>query len=304
MTPSLVDALEEETEIQAQPLPLDRIVPWRRVWAVAALAAAPVLFLSGRRGSQRRVANRARARLAEPPAVHDALGRAGEPHGRPGGERADRRGVARAAQSRRRALYPAAQGSRTPPGRPPRSTVPDRGPASKREVKLEKVEKPLDYRVAAGPASSPTYRIEVRYPLALKSFDVALKPPAYTGVEPSTVKGGDLRVIEGTDATFQITFDSPPAEASLVMTDPSVRSRKDKTPPAPRVIPLKSDGTTYTAGLNLTKGLVYQIEARTADGRATAQEHVTRSRSSKIARRAWRSSSPTRRWRSIRSPRS
>ena len=35
MTPSLVGALEEETEIQAQPLPLDRIVPWRRVWAVA-----------------------------------------------------------------------------------------------------------------------------------------------------------------------------------------------------------------------------------------------------------------------------
>ena len=70
--------------------------------------------------------------------------------------------------------------------------------------------------------------IGVRYPLALKSFDVALKPPAYTGVEPSTVKGGDLRVIEGTDATFQITFDSPPAEASLVVTDPSVRSKKDK----------------------------------------------------------------------------
>ena len=80
----------------------------------------------------------------------------------------------------------------------------DRGPASKREAKLEKVEGPLDYRVAAGPASSPTYRIGVRYPLAIKSFDVALVPPAYTGIEPSTVKGGDLRVIEGTDATFQI----------------------------------------------------------------------------------------------------
>ena len=35
VTPSLVGALEEETEIQAQPLPLDRVVPWRRVWAVA-----------------------------------------------------------------------------------------------------------------------------------------------------------------------------------------------------------------------------------------------------------------------------
>ena len=97
---------------------------------------------------------------------------------------------------------------------------------------------------------------------------MALKPPAYTDIEPSTVKGGDLRVIEGTDATFRIAFDSPPAEASLVMTDPSVRSRKDKAAPAPQVIPLKSDGTAYTAGLKLTKGLVFQIDARTADGRA------------------------------------
>jgi hypothetical protein len=147
--------------------------------------------------------------------------------------------------------------------------APDRGPASKREIKLAKIEKPLAYRVSAGPVSSPTYRIGVRYPLALKSFDVALRPPSYTGVKPSTLKAGDLRVIEGTEATFQITFDSAPAKASLVMTDPSVRSRKDKAAPAPQVIPLKSNGTTYTAVLNLTQGLVYRIEARTAEGRAT-----------------------------------
>ena len=140
---------------------------------------------------------------------------------------------------------------------------------SKREAKLEKVEKPLDFRVAAGRASSPTYRVEVRYPLALEAFNVALQPPAYTGIKPSTVKGGDLRVIEGTDATFHVTFDSAPAEASLVMTDPSVRSRNDKTPPAPLVIPLKPSGATFSAGLKLTKGLDYQIQARTADGRAT-----------------------------------
>lgn len=31
--PSLVDALERETQIKVQPLALDRIVPWRRIWA-------------------------------------------------------------------------------------------------------------------------------------------------------------------------------------------------------------------------------------------------------------------------------
>ncbi len=150
--------------------------------------------------------------------------------------------------------------------------APDRGPSSRRDAKLEKIEHPLDYRVVAGPASSPTYEIAVRYPLAIESFDVSLVPPAYTKVKPTTVKGGDLRVIEGTDATFRIKFDSIPAEAALVMTDPSVRARKDKPAPAPEVVPLKSDGTAYTAGLHLTKGLLFQIEAKTADGRAVREK--------------------------------
>ena len=45
VTPSLVGALEEETEIRAQPLPLDRLVPWWRVGALAAMAAVPALVL-------------------------------------------------------------------------------------------------------------------------------------------------------------------------------------------------------------------------------------------------------------------
>ena len=97
---------------------------------------------------------------------------------------------------------------------------------------------------------------------------MALEPPAYTGVEPSTVKGGDLRVIEGTDATFRIAFDSPPAEASLVMTDPVRPLEEGQDGSRAAGHPARSpSGTTYTAGLKLTKGLVYQIEARTADGR-------------------------------------
>ena len=144
--------------------------------------------------------------------------------------------------------------------------VPAGDSAPKREYKLEKVQEPTEYWVVAGPASSPTYRVGVRYPLKIKSFDVALKPPAYTGVAPSTVKGGNFRVIEGTSADFQIKFDSPPAEASLIVTDPAVRSNKDNPAPS-RVIPLSSDGAQFTAELNVTKAVVYQIEARMSDGR-------------------------------------
>ena len=164
-------------------------------------------------------------------------------------------------------LYTRPEGQTDAPWRATAMTTADQAPASKRRVKLEKVEAPLVYRVVAGPATSPTYRIDVRYPLALKAFDVDLTPPAYTGIRPSTVKGGDLRVIERTEVMFRIAFDAPPADASLVLTEPSAGSKKNKKAPAPQVIPLKAEGTSYSAGLKLSKGLVYRIEASTRDGR-------------------------------------
>ena len=266
VTPSLVDALEEETEVRAQPLPLERVVPWRRVWAIGAVATAFTLglLIAAAVNPEVRIAL-ARAFLSRRPYTTLAVS--------PGNitvEQGDNVALNVQLMGRLKrdvVLY-------TRPAAQPDSAwnaaaldIAEKGSASQRESKLEKVKEPLDYRVVAGPASSPIYRIGVRYPLALKSFDVALKPPAYTGVAPSTVKGGDLRVIEGTGATFEITFDSPPAEASLVVADPSVRSKKDKTP-ASKVIPLKANGTKYTTEINLTKSLAYQIEAKTSDGRA------------------------------------
>ena len=85
VTPSLVDALEEETEIQAQPLPLDRVVPWRRVWARRGDGGgARARPLDRRGGAIPSGGSRAARSLAEPPAVYDARGRAGESHGRAG----------------------------------------------------------------------------------------------------------------------------------------------------------------------------------------------------------------------------
>ncbi len=265
VTPSLVAALEEETEIQARPLPLDRIVPWGRVWVVRALAAAPalVLLIGAGLNPEWRIAL-ARAFLSSRPYTTLSV----EP-GNLTVEQGNSVPIAVELKGRLKrdvVLYTRAAAQPHAPWKATALGVPDQGPSSKRHSKLEKLKEPMEYRVEAGPASSPTYRIGVRYPLALKSFDVALKPPAYTGVAPSTVKGGDLRVIEGTGATFQMTFDAPTVEATLVVTDLSVRSKKDKTSPK-QVISLKPDGATYTTELNLTKGLVYQIEAKSADGR-------------------------------------
>jgi hypothetical protein len=136
-----------------------------------------------------------------------------------------------------------------------------------RVAKIAKVTEPLAYRVVAGRDASPTYRVDVRYPLAVTSFEVGLTPPAYTRVAPSTVKGGDLNAIEGTFATFRLAFDAPPVEASLVLIDPTARARKGEPEPKPVVLPLKAVGNTYATSLTLAKGGYYRVEAWTADGR-------------------------------------
>ena len=51
-----------------------------------------------------------------------------------------------------------------------------------------------------------------------------------------------------------------------MLTDPSV-PEKEKETLAPQVIPLKDEGSAFTAEVALTKGLVYRIEAKTTDGR-------------------------------------
>ena len=86
-------------------------------------------------------------------------------------------------------------------------------------------------------------------------------------------------------------------------TDPSDAARRGKAAPPPRVIPLQRRRTTLTAELTLTKGWIYRIEARTADGRVLPKNRyridVREDRAPRVA-----STSPTRRWRSTRSPRS
>src|SRR5262249_20238637 len=83
---------------------------------------------------------------------------------------------------------------------------PASGPAARRTATLEKIRKPLLYRVVADAAASRTSRVNVRYPLALTTFEVTLTPPAYTGLPVETVKGGDLRAVAGTEAAFRLVF--------------------------------------------------------------------------------------------------
>jgi hypothetical protein len=268
VTPTLVDALEDDTEARAEPLPLEVVVPRWRVRSVAALAALPaiVLLIAAAMAPEWRLA-----------LFRALLGRLGYTTLKvePGDIRVDRGGSVPIAVTldgrvpRDVKLYTRPRDQTDAPWREVAMATPESGSATsrRRESTLEKVDAPLAYRIVAGSVASPSYHIDVRYPLELASFDVDLKPPEYTGIRPSTVKGGDLRVIERTEATFRIAFDGPPASASLILTDPSAVSKRAKKAPAPQVIPLEVAGAAGTAHLKLTRGLVYRIDATSRDGR-------------------------------------
>ncbi len=268
VTPGLVGALELETETRVRPLPLDDIVPWKRVWISAAVAAIPALVLLAGlvANTEWRVAFR-RVLLGNQPYTTVVV--------KPGNLKVDQgESVPITVELRGRlrrnvVLYTIPKGQTGAAWKATALKAPDRRSASIRETKLEKVNDPIVYRVVAGPASSETYTVDVRYPLAFKTFDVSLQPPAYTGVKPSTVKGGNLQVIVGTTARFQFAFDTKPSEVAMIAIDPNVRpaNKNDKTSPAPEVLALKDEGSLYSTEMTLTKGLVYRIEARTSDGR-------------------------------------
>jgi len=266
--PSLVEALEEETDERSGSLPLDRVVRWRRAQALASLAAVPVLLLAfaAIRSPEWRVAIQ-RAVLIERPYTTievqpgdvlvdqgDSVPVAVELKGRP------RKSVV--LQTRTAGKADADWKSR-------KLDEPAKG-ASRREIVVEKVKDPVEYRAVAGPAASGTFAIRVRYPLAIQDFRIEVKSPAYTGLDPKTTQGGEVQAVEGSVATFRIAFDASPSEAALELVDPSPKPlKKGEAAPSPArsIVPLKREGDALVATLDLVKDLDYQVVARTLDGR-------------------------------------
>jgi hypothetical protein len=270
VTPALVDALSDQIEEQVQPLDLSRVVPREKVGMALAAAAVPVavLALAAAMDWEWRVAIN-RALLG--PSVYTTLVVA------PGSSKVDQGvsvpvSVEMVGRQRRNVVLhsrpadsPKDPWITTP--MQPKEGVHENGAVVPRVATLDKVRAPLSYKIVAGPVESGISTIDVRYPLAIKSVEVDLSPPAYTHLAPSVTKGGDLQTIAGTLATFRVTFDATPSEAVLVFTDPSVRAKKGEPEPKPLVLPLKAEGKSYVAGLTLSNGGRYRIDAKTADGR-------------------------------------
>ncbi len=104
-------------------------------------------------------------------------------------------------------------------------------------AKLDRLMKPVEYRVTAGELTSAVYRIDIRRPLRIDEVKIDLTPPSYTGQPTSTSLDANLIVLQGTVAKFSIQFDKPVKSASLVHA-PRRQPRDEDDKNEPEVVPL------------------------------------------------------------------
>ncbi|HZP06293.1 MAG TPA: hypothetical protein VFB43_15450 [Terracidiphilus sp.] len=76
----------------------------------------------------------------------------------------------------------------------------------------------VEYYVAAGPLTSEHYKVRVVDLPSVKEIRVTYHYPKWTGMKPVTEEhAGDLRAIEGTNATIELQMDKPLREGQLLL---------------------------------------------------------------------------------------
>jgi uncharacterized protein (UPF0335 family) len=81
----------------------------------------------------------------------------------------------------------------------------------------------VEYYVAAGPLTSPHYKVRVVDLPFVKSVKVTYHYPKWTGLKAQADEhGGDLRAIEGTEAQLEVEMDRPLADGNLTLDDGKV----------------------------------------------------------------------------------
>jgi hypothetical protein len=106
----------------------------------------------------------------------------------------------------------------------------------------------VEYYIASGPLVSSHYKLRVVDLPTVKEINVTYHYPAWSGMKPTTEKhSGDLRAIEGTEASIDVTMDRPLKDGQLMLDDG-------------RIIRLiHADGNTYRGSLELKKDGTYHL---------------------------------------------
>jgi hypothetical protein len=262
---TLVVALEDDTIQRAQPLPLDAVVPWKSL-ALASLLAAVVGFgLAGASAFDWEWRNAAqRAFLADEPYTKIAV----DP------------GDATLKEGESLTIHVAVEGRtgkelafRTRPGDGENDDWEEAALASadaeqvsetrwEYTIPLERVRRPLEYRLQAGMAETDIYRVEVLYPLKITRITSTLTSPEYTGLEEQVSESGNIRGLVGSQVALQIELDRPPQTAWLELAEMSRRAGE----PAAEKLPVTIEGNKLTAAFELTTDQTYSVVAQAADG--------------------------------------
>ncbi len=262
---TLVGALEADTMKRTQPLPLDAVVPWKSLAVASLLAAIVGLGLAGASAVDwewRAAAQR--AFLGEEPYTKITVD--------PGnltlkeGESAVIQVTVEGRIGKEVALWTRRTDD---PGNPWEEEVLSAEDAQRKddrtlafEYEFDRVRHPLEYRIAAGSGSSPTYRVEVLYPLKIARMQATLQPPEYTGLKEQVVDGGNISGLAGTQVRLEIELDRVPQEAALVVG----AIPRPLEGPEVATLPLVIDGKILTASFELVSDQEFAVAAKAADG--------------------------------------
>lgn len=262
---TLVGALEADTVKRAQPLPLDAVVPWKSLAVASLLAAVVGLSLAGASAIDwewRAAAQR--AFLGEEPYTKITV----EP-----GNLTLKEGeseIVHVTVEGRIGKQIALWSRRTDEdGGQWEAEILAADDAEQRdertlvfEHQFDRVRHPLEYRIAAGSSTSPTYRVEVLYPLKIDRMQATLLAPEYTGLKEQVVDGGNISGLAGTQVRLEVELDRVPQEASLALCD--VSRRKDS--PEVATLPLTIDGKILRTSFELVSDQEFAVVAKAADG--------------------------------------
>ncbi len=131
------------------------------------------------------------------------------------------------------------------------------------QVEIPKVRTPFEYRVVAGNYASPVHRVDVRYPLAIKKFQIEVTAPSYTGIGTKEISSGSFDAVQGSRAQIWIQLDHTPVKAWIEL-HPMVTPTGEE--PAIEKVDLEIDDTLLTTNLELREDRFYQVFAEATDG--------------------------------------
>ena len=128
---------------------------------------------------------------------------------------------------------------------------------------LTQVNHPMSYRFTAGPMTSDTYQVDVRYPIAIESIASQIEPPPYTGLPVKTVLDGNVTALEGSRVRIRVDLDRTPTVANAVLRR---LGSADAEGPQERTVPLTIEDRAIVLDLEATDDLQWSLFAESQDG--------------------------------------